>query len=267
MDRVDKSVIRSGNSSVIIKRWVKQDARPAEGTIIPVPITSESVEQGPDESQLRMRQAEELERSSRMHAEKLIDSAQDRADIILETAESEAEQIRQTAQEEGYAQGLAEAQIAAERQREELAEETRAGFQTMLQELRARETARDEEMEGNILRLSLEIAEKIVHSSLEKDDALFKGMIREAVSRLNAKEKFSIHLNQREYDRFFAEGDGWLADALQAAPFTAMADEGVPPGGITLISQEGMVRAGVDTQMENIRKEIFPEEAKKDETL
>lgn len=260
MDRIDRSILHRP-SGVIIKHWVKQDpVQPSS----PTPQQEETVE--PEQSEFDSQKAQttpDVEELAREHAAKLIDDAQDEADACIAAAKAEAEQIKETAREEGYSAG--QAQAAQEQQA--LAGELRTQFERILNELRAREDGRDAEMEYNILQLSVEIAEKILNISLENDDMVFMGLVKEAVQRLNARDKFAIHLNQREYDRFFAEGSGWLHDAIQSAPFTVSADASIAPGGLLLKSQEGTVRAGVDTQLDKLKHALLSQEEEYDEPV
>lgn len=251
MIRIDKSTVGGYSSNVVIKRWVKQDA--AGETSI---VTSDDYRDHVNLEEQNRHAAEKLEARAKQHIQKLIDDAQDTVDSMLEDAAKEAENIRRKAYEEGFAKGNEEAL----QQEAEHAEIIRRQFAMLLKELRASEESRNATMQENILKLSLKIAEKIVNLSMENDDSVFMGLVKEAVNRLNAKEKFTIHLNQREYDRFFAEGSGWLSDAIQSASFSVTADASIAPGGITVISQDGVVRAGVDMQLEKLRKALLQEE-------
>lgn len=251
MIRIDKSTAGGYSSNVVIKRWVKQDAA-GENSV----ATSDDYREHINLEEQNKLAAEKLETLAKKHVQKMVDDAQDTADSMLEEAAKEAENIQLKAYEDGFAKGKEEAL----HQEAEHAENIRRQFLMLLKELRASEESRNATMEENILKLSLKIAEKIVNLSMENDDSIFMGLVKEAVSRLNAREKFTIHLNQREYDRFFAEGSGWLSDAIQSASFSVTADAFIAPGGITVISQDGVVRAGVDTQLEKLRKALLQEE-------
>lgn len=251
MIRIDKSAVGVRSSNVIIKRWVKQDAA--------VETDSDSAnifEEHIDREEKSRLAAERLEKLAQKHAQKIIDDAQDAADLMLENAEKEVESMQQ----EAYKQGFAKGKAMALQQEEALAKDINHQFMALIQELRACEEERDAAMEENILRLSIYIAEKIVNVSIENDDKVFMGLVKEAVERLNAKEKFTIHLNQREYDRFFAENSGWLSDAIQSTSYSVTANASIPPGGLMIASQDGMVRAGVDTQLDKLKQALLREE-------
>ncbi len=263
MFKIDKSAveyINSNKSSVIIKKWVKQDnEEKAEQPSFSIPQpeqTEAEAAQAVPAAPAAPRTSPDLEKLAMDHAQKLIDDAQDQADLLLEKADAESSEIRQAAYDEGFQQGLTEAREAETEHVRAIQEQ----FQSFLDEVRKGEQQRDEELTQNVLRLSLEISEKIINIELEKNDIVFMGMVQEAVKRLHAKEKFTIHLNKREYDRFFAKGSGWLSDAVQTAPFSAMSDANVPPGGLVLTGEGGMVRAGVDTQLGKIKKALITED-------
>lgn len=265
MYRIDKSTMNyadSYKSSVVIKRWVKQENAPEENRLVP-PQPEEHEKESAPPAFMATNMAADLELLARKHAAEIIDDAQDRANAQLVAAKAESEHIRTGAYKEGYEQGLRDAVGMEEEKQQAIV----AQFQNITQALEQREAARDDCMEKNILQLSIEVAEKIINVLVEKNDIVFMGMVKDAVKRLNAKEKFTIHLNEREYDRFFAQDSGWLADVVQSVPFTAISDPDIQPGGLTLTGQGGRVDAGLDTQLSNIRKALLPGEDQNEQAI
>lgn len=270
-------------SSVIIKQWVQQDwaddpleseetganqqadtneQSTAEQTIAPTEKNNgEEYEAQGDQrrrpgAQDTRRPDANIEQLAMKRAERLIDDAQDYADTLITKAEQEAQTIR----EEAYEAGLQEGREAAKEMQKQAELDLQRQFDEIMAAVHEGESFRDSMFEENTLKLSLEIAKKIIGQQIEQDEAAFISMLKEAIKRLNEKEKFTIRLNQREYDKFFQDGSGFLAEQVQSAPFAVMIDGEVEPGGIVLTGQGGMVIAGVEDQLNKLSKAILDEE-------
>jgi flagellar assembly protein FliH len=255
--------VEGGQDGIVIKNWVKQDslndpeARSAGGL-------------GHGET---LRLFEEEMEQKREEIDRLLKSAKSGAQAILSAAHGQKERILREAKEEGflsgYEDGLAAARKEAQHEEEKQRSAIQAQFEDFLSQMTGQREQTNEQMEQNILVLSLEIAEKIVQIELKKNDTVYTELIKEAVQRLNSKERFVIRVNQQEYDRFFAEGSGWLERAVQCAPFRIVADAKITPGGCALESQSGVVRSSVDAQLKKISQalNVYTPEDEHDEAL
>lgn len=180
--------------------------------------------------------------------EEIIKEARIKADMIIQKGINKINQIKQEAWQEGYTKGSCE----VKEKYEALCRENSAALRKALEEVAKAQQEVIGELEDCILQLSLEIAEKIVNIQLEKNDNIFVGLIKKAVLQLNPKEKFTIRLNQIEYEKYFSDGSEWLSDELQSPPFAALKDSAIAPGGCMLECSEGVIKAGIDTQLEKI---------------
>ena len=245
MFRIDKSTVKyqgPGPSGVVIKQWQQTPA--ATETASAVPDAARQEEEAAAKAA--------LDESLRQQAEAVLKKAQEEADALIASANIQVGQIKDSAWQDGYQRGLEEAKTEEAR----LQRAYKQAFDAFLLQLQASCDERDAALSHAVATLALEIAEKIVGLALEKDDAVFIGFVREAIERLNAKDKFTIHVNQREYSRFFAEGTGWLEESMQCAPFTVVSDPSIAPGGLTVRAQSGMVEAGVDTRLGKVRSAL-----------
>ena len=96
-------------------------------------------------------------------------------EVALPTAD-QIQRIQQQAYQEGFAAGIkdgrAEGQAIARR------------IQTIMQSMQSCLTKFEEEMAGEIMNLSLDIARQMVRSALEADPALVLAVVREAIESL-----------------------------------------------------------------------------------
>lgn len=231
---------------VVIKNWVRKDSG-----------VKSDVQQQADQAQMR----EDMEREIRAYVQAdmnaqvqaTLSQAQARAEELLSTtqaqAQSDAEALRTQAQKEGYAQGLAQAQQEIRNQ----IDQAQQAFDHFLAALQDQKPQAEAFLQDNILKIAIAIAEKILPIALEQDDKVFRDLVKSAVERLSAKENFVIRVSQVDYERYFAQGDGWLADALPTAPFTVSVGSNLSQGDCLLESSSGRVDAGVQGQMERIK--------------
>lgn len=267
MFKIDKSVVQyldTNKSSVIIKQWAKQDVQELQ-------LAAADEENGLPRFQQSFQQPQQPGQTSagregasdRIQAQKEIESKHREAAVACKRAEQEADRLLreanakigamfEEARREGYAKGCREAREEAKEQALLRERECERFFSQLREAVGKRQDERDQEMEQNILAISAAIAKKIINIRLEKDDIVFMGLVREAVKRLNAKERFTIHVNEREYERFFQKGGGWLSDATQCAPFHVLPDADIQPGGLVLVSSAGRVDAGIETQVQKL---------------
>jgi len=245
--KIDKSSVEyidSNKSIVVIKQW-KQD----EKALSPDEA---------DENQLELTHSAAFRSEN---PEQMLKEARMQAEMMVQKAVNQVSDIKQEAWQQGYTKGVqeAKAEYAA------LWQEKMSMLQGILEEIQAAQEETVRELENSVLQLSLEIAEKIVNIQLERDDILFVGLIKKAILRLNPKEKFTVRVNQREFDKYFQNGGEWLSEELQSVPFVAVKDATIAPGGCVLESEDGVIKAGVDAQLKTIAMSLT--ERRYDEAL
>ncbi|MHB1313890.1 MAG: FliH/SctL family protein [Christensenellales bacterium] len=234
MFKIDKSSVEyidSNKSIVIIKQWVPK----------------ENIKSALDGEQFTDND-EKADSLSKEKPAELIMRAKQEANHIISKAVSETNEIKKAAWQEGYALGIQE----ANKKLQALQEENTNKLNQLICELMEDQKQIEQEMEKNILQLSLDIAEKIVNIQLERDDIVFIEMVKQAINRLNVKEGFRLRLNQREYDKHFQKGHEWLQNELHCPPFSIIKDTAVLPGGCVFELNDGVVKAGADAQIKMI---------------
>lgn len=250
MFKIDKSSVEyidSIKSSVVIKHWASgQDTAPPA-------LSGEPRAQAAADQSQTVRQRPPADRQTPVPD----------PDKIIKEAYMQADQIRTNAFKEGYAAGMEEAKAKMQ----SLVREKTVEWNNIKVGLEEFRTAVIEELEENILQLSFDIAEKIVNIQLEKDDIVFINIVKKAIESLKAKEKFIIRLNETQFMKYFKDGWAWLADEMQCAPFMVSRDCGVKPYGCIVESEEGIVYAGAEDQLNKLKSTLKPEERQDDEVF
>ena len=104
--------------------------------------------------------------------------------------------------------------------------------------------------EADIVRLSMEIARRIIHRELSVDPAALGGLIRAALEKLSAQQvqRVRIHPDQETLLRTCLQEIGRDGD------IEVLADPALPRGGAVFENSRGSLDASVDTQLKEIER-------------
>jgi len=200
-------------------------------------------------------------RAAERAREETLQKARQEADKLVTEARERAKEIEETAREEGYQAGYQQGYQAGKREAER---ELRAFLRAQEEEARSvfekLETYRQElyqDLQDSVLRLSLDIAEKIINLNLERDDLIYKEIAKKAILALESSSKVTLRVSPSEYDRFFANGGQWLSSELGGLPVEVVCDPLMEQGGCIAESEEGVVNAGVRDQLQKLSRALF----------
>lgn len=166
------------------------------------------------------------------------------AQKIIEKAKEEAEAVRERAREEGRREG-----------REEASSRIEEALSTLNQAVQERKRiVRD--AEGEILRLSLKIAEQIIHSevSLHRDVSL--NIVSEAIGRVSDREQIIVRVNREdaEYLKRFKDRLAGMLDGVKS--FSIIEDANIEPGGCVVETNLGFIDARISTKLKSIEEAL-----------
>lgn len=195
-------------------------------------------------------EAEELLGKARRDAETELREAREHADAMLDEAAAKRQSVFESARNEGYSEGVAASRTALLKVRVDYEGRLRDFFE----QARTYNELRNAELEKNVLALSLEVAESVLDITLDRDSEPFFALVRRAIGQLNAKTRFTLRLNKREYDRFMESGEDAMKERLSEVPFSVICDGSLEPGALLLQADEGAVDAGVKAQLERAKK-------------
>ena len=173
-------------------------------------------------------------------------------------AEQEAEQVRQQAQSEGYRQGYAEGlrqagvegQAELQKQREQQAEE----LQAFLEKATAAREELLRETRGELCELSLAIAEKVIHVSLNSSSEVVARMIQVATEKLKRREWVHIYVGgcaAKEVSAITPELMTALAGLSDHIKIIPLSDD--EAGTCIIEMPDEIIDASASTQLKNIR--------------
>ena len=199
---------------------------------------------------------------AQIQAEKILEDARRQAEDYLVRrqmeAEQEAEQVRQQAQSEGYRQGYAEGlrqagvegQAELQKQREQQAEE----LQAFLEKATAAREELLRETRGELCELSLAIAEKVIHVSLNSSSEVVARMIQVATEKLKRREWVHIYVGgcaAKEVSAITPELMTALAGLSDHIKIIPLSDD--EAGTCIIEMPDEIIDASASTQLKNIR--------------
>ncbi|MBR3889522.1 hypothetical protein IKJ53_03315 [bacterium] len=163
---------------------------------------------------------------------------------LISRAQEEAVQIKQNAYQEGYEQGMQQATADI------------VSFKNVLAAFMGAEDRIFQQIAPNILDLSLSIAEKIIKQEV-KDVNVVTNMVMDTLKLLSKNEpKIIIRANpiQVQYLK------DTLPDKIQAlgieTNLSVLSDDSISEGGCIIQTNNGMVDATVESQLEIVRKAL-----------
>lgn len=180
------------------------------------------------------------------------------AQQILNDARQQAELIRQEAYEEGLAQGREDGtKQAYEEHKQELyaeLEQMQSDFGELLQSVSIEKAKILEQYVDDLKKISLAVAEKVIHTSLQTSGDVVKRMILAATEKITGKKWAKIYITKyntgisTEMDMEFMEALSHLSENIKIITM----DNGEEGTCIIELPDE-IIDASVGTQIENIK--------------
>ena len=185
-------------------------------------------------------QRQERRRGTRRRGYRRIDDRN-----LVSRAQEEAENIKRSAFEEGYKTGLEKANADIE------------NFKTLIKEFMGAPKEVFEYVAPDILEISVDIARKIVQKELKSDPQVLLDIILDVLKNACKNEpKVNIKVHPQAV--------AFLKDALPTVTYeygieskiTIISDPSVEEGGCVFQTNNGIVDASIDTQLEIIKKAL-----------
>jgi len=205
----------------------------------------------------------------RDRCDKYIEEIRLQARQILTDAQSDAERIRREAEEQGlqegfqagHAEGLKDQMTAIDNAATEKSTEQ---LQTTLPALQTATAALNDERnrwlatwQNMAIQLSVAIAEKLLHSELEKRPELVKNAVVEALELAVGNPRIQLHLNPQDVERLGSWSHEIIATMSPAGLTEIVADPQITPGGCVVETEHGTIDAQVETKLARIAQELM----------
>jgi flagellar assembly protein FliH len=205
----------------------------------------------------------------RRQCDESIASARRQGQELLAQATAAADEIRRRAQAEGIAAGqreglasardLVDARAAeiASRQTQERLRTVLPAFQAAAQALQIERDRWLAAWEAAAVKLSADIAEKILRHELSRRPELALPIIREALQLAAGQPQIRLHLHPQDLEQLQAAGNEAVGGLAAVGDATLVPDESVTRGGCTIETRHGVIDARLETQIERITSELL----------
>lgn len=197
-------------------------------------------------------EAEQVLQAARKDAETLLTAAAAEMTTRRNAAEKEAEALKRQAVLDGIQQGLAEAKMQMTEQMKQSAEQCNAMIEAASQE--AKQTVLGAERQ--IVELVLAIVRKIISDAMDDRSDLILGVVKEALERVKDQDRINVHVSLDDYEQILQSRNVLQGIVGLEKTVTVTADTVLSRGGCLIETSFGTVEAGIDSQLESIRKAL-----------
>ena len=210
------------------------------------PLTSGNMEEAQEEqgSQGRDQRMADEWAAKLAEVDQVLRQAHQRAEALARQAETEGYKVGYS---RGYAEGLEIARHALDQEV--------ANVRSIAQRLAQARQQMLENLEGEIVALSLAIARKVIGEEAAHNEQVIIHTVQRAVRQLGRRGPYRIRLNPQDA-QYLAER--WkVQDDLNGMEWELVPDERVTPGGCILESGAATVDARLETQLNLIQKALL----------
>ncbi len=194
-------------------------------------------------------EAAKLVEDAAVDAQRLIEEARERALKLVDDAERGVAEIESQAKSQGYQVGLGDGRAAAGAEMEEMLETMRG----LVEMARAERHKIIESAESEIVRLSLNIAERILNAHVALEPATVLDMTRAAITRVVSRETVTVRVNPADIELMREHRERLMAmndiDNLRL-----IEDQRVDRGGVLIETDSGTIDAKISTQLREVRR-------------
>lgn len=177
-----------------------------------------------------------------------------------ENPQERLDRLEREAYEKGFEQGQREGMILGEKRLEQRVKQ----MESLLRELGTLKRRLFLESEGELLKLSLEIARHILRSEVKTDPAVITRALRAAVEHLADRSRIRILVHpddMAELHKTLTE----TAESCRMEQWELVEDRSIERGGCFLESGFGRVNATIDEQLQAVAEELQQEFAARPE--
>lgn len=179
-----------------------------------------------------------LRRFDETPAEKVVISQSESPEVRLKRRETEAA-------ERGYQEGFAKGEAAAHARVDAVVERLTA----ILRELENFATREAEKLAPELLMLSIDIAEKVIHKTLELDREIVLAVTKDALQKVaDTYEEVVVRINPADYE-ILSERVRQLKEESGLKGITLEPNESISPGGCYIEALSGSVDARIEEQV------------------
>ncbi len=112
-------------------------------------------------------------------------------------------------------------------------------------------------IEKNIIKLSIDIAEKIIKKSIKADTEIVENTVTEAMSRIISSETIILKVSVEDYKFINSKYDKWLGMAGNVKEFRIEIDKRLSSGDSLIETEGGIIDASLSSRLDILTDELL----------
>ena len=173
----------------------------------------------------------------------------EQAELLVAEAEQQADAVRLAAYEDGYEDGLRKLDEANAALEHELAELQQEADQQIAEFWRR--------IEPELLRLSVDIAGKIVHREIAANEDFVLSTVKAALYQLREREHLKLRLNPSDCETARQHKEDLIGAVEGIRSIEVIEDRRVDQGGCLIESPNGQLDGRIETQLKEVEKALL----------
>ncbi len=162
-------------------------------------------------------------------------------------------QVERTAFENGFHQGERAGMEMAEKK----AEAIMRRYGDSLHDLGRYKAALYSQVEGEVVKLAVEVARKIVHREIQADPDIIRTLVKVALGRVSERSVVTVRVNPIDYNFLLDKRRGWVQEDGGGQEVTLVADKSVERGGCLVQTECGDVDARIEEEFREVERAFF----------
>ncbi len=185
-------------------------------------------------------------------------SFSDGKDASLEkiTAE-EAESLRKQVFSEGWQEGFMQGKQAGREESEEQFQKTTQALVDAMEKINGMRGSLMNSNKQDMVRLVMAVAQQVIQAEVSISPEVVLRAVESAIRSAVQSEEYRISVNPGDLDLVKESKPLFLASVSGLKDIVFESDESIAPGGSIVKSDQGIVDASIETQLENLQKRIF----------
>lgn len=198
-------------------------------------------------------EASEILAKARRESDSLREEAGRQADLIVQDAKMQAETILANARMSGHEQGFAEGLAEAQHQYRVKIDESLA----MMRQIEADGKKRLLQSEQQIVELSVAIAERIIEKQLETDHQWIVNTVKSALAEVIDRSRIEIAAHPEDIPILVMAKEEFLPMMASKGELHFVSEPSIRQGGCVLHTSQGTIDARLDTQLNEVKRALL----------
>jgi len=179
--------------------------------------------------------------------------AEQQAELVLRQARLKAAEL----EKEGYERGFSEGEKAGREVGEKMVEAVLKQYAVTLDELKSLRSNVLASSEREVVKLSLEVAKKVVRREVSVDEELILALVKVTLARLADQSVMTVHVNPKDYQSIQHHRSAAGHKESLHEGIRLQEDPLITRGGCLVETESGIIDARVEEQFREIEKGFF----------